>query len=119
MSKQNTNTPNVPVTNFVAFRFCDNDFHGPLREAIQYVVENRTEELTLKSFREFVIRGLVAFNSLRRIDNFYADYDMDFDYRKYFEDTLTVSEVKRLEELVSFEGYIFDKRTFDVFYKGY
>jgi hypothetical protein len=106
------------MTNFVAFEFHDNDFHYPLREAIQYVVDNRSEELTVAAFREFVIRGTVAFDSLRRIDNWFAGQART-DYRMYIEETLTVTEVHRLEELDNFEGYVFDKRTFDIFYKGY
>jgi hypothetical protein len=108
------------MTNFVAFKFCDNDFHVPLQEAIYYVVENRCEELTLDAFQEFVLRAMVAFNSLRRISNHETKEPYAYlRYRKYFEDTLTVTEVKTLDELVNFEGYIFDKFTMQIFYKGY
>jgi len=108
--------------NYVAFRFTDNDYHGPLKEAIEYIVENRTDELTLDSWREFALRGLVAFDSLRRIDNFTLEHPSSYKFnaRKYFEETLVVSEVKNLQELGdSFEGYVFDKNTFLVFYQGY
>lgn len=107
------------MANYVAFRFTDNDFHGPLREAIEYVVANRQEELTLENFREFVLRGLVAFDSLRSISNGNWTLAKPQDYRKYFEDTLTVSEVNKVADLEDFEGYVFDTNTFDVYYVGY
>ena len=107
----------------MAFRFCDNDFHSPLRDAITYVVENRTEELTLENFREFVLRGMVAFDSVRRIDDWSIKHCPQYDYaryRKYFEDTLIVTEVTVVNDLESyFEGYIFDKNLMTVFYQGY
>lgn len=51
------------MTNFIAFDFCDNDFHMPLKQGIQYIVDNQDIEdpLTLASWREFAIRGLTAF----------------------------------------------------------
>jgi hypothetical protein len=112
--------------NFVAFRFCDNDFHIPLREAIEYVVDRRLEELTLESFREYVLRGMVAFNSIRRIDNWSLsptgqDTGWDYDrYRKYFEETLEVTALNSIKDLPTcFEGYVYDNNTFEVHYHGY
>lgn len=107
------------MSNFIAFRFCDNDFHGPLREAIEYVVENRTSELSIEAWREYVLLGLVAFNSIRRIDQWSFDnpYNSGVDYRKYFEGLLKVIEVKSLNTLdKGFEGYVFDKNTLQVHY---
>lgn len=113
------------MSNFIAFRFTDNDFHAPLRQAIDYVVENRLEELSLSQWREFVLRGMVAFNSIRRIDSSVIEYPgqspvTDYEsYRKYFEETLEVSEVNKLSELDNFEGYVFDTNNLSVFYQGY
>lgn len=112
--------------NFVAFRFCDNDFHIPLRDAIEYVVEHRTQDLSLESFREFVLRGMVAFNSIRRIDEFALKYEGQMPntdyarYRKYFEETLEVTALNSIKDLpTSFEGYVYDNNTFEVHYHGY
>jgi len=106
------------MKNFIAFRFTDNDFHYELKQAIEYVLNNATEELTLESWREFVIRGTMAFGLLRRIDNFNAGYPRK-DYREYIASTLVVSEVDKLEELNSFEGYVLDNHTLNVSYQGY
>ena len=108
------------MTNFIAFRFTDNDFHGPLKQTITYIVDNMDDELTLESWREFALRGLAAFNMLRRIDNFEAKRDRSHNHEKYFQDTLKVTEVAKLDELDGgFEGYVFDKHTKAVFYHGY
>jgi hypothetical protein len=106
------------MTNFIAFRFTDNDFHIVLKEAIEYIIENRSEELTLESFREFVLRGMVAFNSLRRIDNWFASQPYK-DYRGYFEKILVVKEIEKVQDVGdSFDGYIFDKNTLMVYHFG-
>lgn len=107
------------MTNFIAFDFCDNDFHDPLRRAITHIVDNATEELTLESWRIFALRGLVAFDLLRRVDNWEAKRERS-DHTKYFEKMLKVSEVVKLDELRNgFEGYVFDKNLMTVYYHGY
>jgi hypothetical protein len=108
------------MANFTAFSFCDNDFHQPLRDAIIYVVDNRTEELTLNNFREAVLRGMVAFNQLRRIDNWTLEQPCyNRNYRTYFENTLTVIEIAHLKDLSNFEGYVLDNNLMTVYYLGY
>jgi hypothetical protein len=105
--------------NFIAFDFCDNDFHNVLHESIRYVVNNREEEIPVLVFREYVIRGMVAFEGLRRISNWgFENIKHDpIRYREYFEKTLTVSEHQNLVTLRDgFEGYIFDRNTLDVYY---
>jgi hypothetical protein len=109
------------MTNFIAFDFCDNDFHMPLKQGIQYIVDHQDIEdpLTLASWREFAIRGLTAFDLLRRVDNWEAKRERS-DHSKYFEQMLTVSEVTKLDDLRNgFEGYVYDKHTHNVFYHGY
>ena len=107
------------MTNFVAFEFCDNDFHEPLRKAITYVIDNRSEELTIENFELFVLRGMSAFHALRRIDNFFASQPLT-ELSDYFKANLKVSEVNRLDELRDgFEGYIYDKNIHSVYYHGY
>lgn len=107
------------MSNFVAFRFTDNDFHDPLRQAIDYVVANREEELTLDQFRRFVLRGMYAFYTLRRINNWHTA-EPNASLPEYFNKLLTVSEIKTLDELGdNFEGYVFDRNTMNVFYQGY
>lgn len=108
------------MSNFIAFRFTDNDFYGPLKQAITYIVDNMDEELTLASWREFALRGLRAFDMLRRIDNWEAERDRTNTHEQYFADTLQVTDVIRLEDLDGgFNGYVFDKNTMTVFYHGY
>lgn len=111
------------MSNFTVFRFCDNDFHVCLLESIHYVLDNRIGELSLKSWREFVLRGMIAFNSIQRIDEWAGENLKTYDYekyRQYFEQTLEVSEVKSVDELpVGFEGYILDNHTLQVFSKSY
>ena len=110
--------------NFIAFRFCDNDFHSPLRQAIEYVVEHRRCELSLAAFHEHVLRAMVAFNSIRGIDEYsltLPDNDYAY-YRKYFEKTLRVIALNSIDELdadTGFEGYIYDHNTFQVYYRTY
>jgi hypothetical protein len=108
----------VRMTNFIAFDFCDNDFHDPLREAIIYVVDNRSEDLTLENFRLFVLRGMSAFDALRRVDNEYASRELG-NHAQYFKDELEVTEVVKLTDLRDgFEGYVYCKNTYSVFYYG-
>lgn len=107
------------MSNFIAFRFTDNDFHGPLREAIHYVVENTPEIPALDIFGEFVLRGMVAFNSIRWIDQRALNERYDYlRYRAYFGETLKVSEIESLDELENFEGYILNKNTRQIFYRA-
>jgi hypothetical protein len=109
------------MTNFIAFDFCDNDYHDPLSRAVNYIAEHEdlTDLLTLESWRIFTIRGMVAFDLLRRIDNWEAKRERT-DHSKYFEDKLKVSEVTKLDELRDgFEGYVYDKNTHNVYYHGY
>lgn len=115
--------PNLNKTgfNFVAFRFCDNDFHEPLKRAVDYITENydSTSELSVEQYKELAVRGMLAFDLLRnpfRSDR--ENYDCAFHF-KYFKDEMQVSTPKRLEELVNFEGYIIDVNLNLYFYKGY
>jgi hypothetical protein len=108
--------------NFIAFRFTDNDFHTPLRESIEYIRNNSEyKKISLETWREYTLRGLVAFNSLRNISDFSVKQRDNRDLRPYFEKTLTVSGINRLSEIDTnrFEGYIIDLHTGTVFYQGY
>lgn len=103
------------MKNFVAFKFKDNDFHSPLREAIDHVTSRMTEELTLPNYHKFVALATNAFHSIRRIDN--SIYHTIHDSSEYISGRLEVSEVDRLGELgASFEGYVYDRNTLDVYY---
>ena len=107
------------MSNFVAFRFTDNDFHSALKQAVQYVAEHRDEELSVEAWKEFVIRAATAFSSLSRISDWGLKNCTPVG-REYFDKWLTVMEVKTIDELGDdFEGYVFDKNTLDVFYQGY
>jgi hypothetical protein len=107
------------MLNFVAFRLTDNDFHGPLRAAVEYVANHRDEELSVEAWKEFVIRATTAFSNLSRISD-WGLKNHTYVGREYFDKWLTVKEVKTIDELGDdFEGYVFDKNTLDVFYQGY
>ncbi len=110
------------MNNFIAFRFTDNDFHAPLRQAVEYIRDNSDyKNIGLETWREYTIRGIIAFNSLRRICDFSVKQRDDRDLRPYFERTLTVSGIKQLSELDAnrFEGYVINLHTGLVFYQGY
>lgn len=98
--------------NFIAFRFTDNDFHEPLRKAIEYVQANKSGELTLKAYKEYVIRGMIAFDSLRDIRMWSFENRTSVDRREYFDKTLSVAPLIKLDKLTpGFEGFILDMRT--------
>jgi len=106
------NFPSLNTTgfNFVAFRFCDNDFDEPLRQAIEYINENydSMSELSLEQYKELAVRGMVAFDSLRnpfRSDRENYDYKWKYDY---FSNMMKVSTPKRIQDLENFEGYVID-----------
>jgi len=109
------------MANFIAFRFTDNDFHWPLRQAIQYIVDNGDPDMSLEGWREFTLRGMIAFNMIRRLDDFALKNPMpDTGCRSYFEKTLQVQEIDRVGELdAAFEGYLYNRHTGDVLYQGY
>lgn len=111
------------MTNFIGFHFSDNDFHQPLKQAVQYVVDNRSGELSNDAWLEFVLRGMVAFNSIRRIDEWSLKNPSIWnhqDYRSYFEKTLGVYPVQKLDDLPpNFEGYVYDTNLETVYYHGY
>lgn len=98
--------------NFIAFRFTDNDFHEPLREAIEYVQANKSGELTLKAYKEYVIRGMIAFDSLRDIRMWSFENRALVDRREYFDKLLSVTPLAKHDKLTpGFEGYVLDVRT--------
>lgn len=111
------------MTNFIGFHFSDNDFHQPLREAVEFIAANRIGELSHAAWQEFVLRGMVAFNSIRRIDEWSLKNGSDWnykDYRGYFEKTLKVLPVQKINDLPpNFEGYVYDTNLNKVFYHGY
>lgn len=98
--------------NFIAFRFTDNDFHEPLRKAIEYVQANKSGELTLKAYKEYVLRGMIAFDSLRDIRMWSFENRTLVDRREYFDKTLSVTPLVKHDKLApGFEGYVLDART--------
>ncbi len=110
------------MNNFIAFHFSDNDFHNCLRMALNHIIENRCEELTLENYKTIAVKAMVAFDSIDHISNWYLDMDTSYDYErytKYCNDTLKVSFIKSIDELDNFEGYIIDNNRLTVFYHGY
>ena len=107
------------MKNFLAFQLSDNDFHHSLQKAIEYVMDNQSEYLTADAWRTFVVRGTVAFQSIRRIDNWFAEQVL-INSTNYIDSKLKVIEVDRLDELPSsFEGVVYDRNLIQYFYKDY
>lgn len=104
----------------MTFRFTDNDFHWELRRAIEYVMDNREDDLSEEAWRHFVLHGMVAFARLKRISNFgYECRNDDRDYTDYIDSFLTVRAVDRLTELdKGFDGYVVNLHTYEIFYLG-
>ena len=99
--------------NFIAFRFCDNDFHHPLGLAIAHIIDNHNlSELSIEQYKELAVRGIIAFDLLRSHGK---DYNYTW-YTRYFRETLEVYSIKRLDELVNFEGYVIDLHTKDSYF---
>jgi hypothetical protein len=111
----------LPKCNFIAFEFHDNDFHAPLRDAVLYVMENRSEDLTEEAFVHFVIKAMQAFDSIRRIDMFaYENRDYSKTREQYFAGKLTVHFVDHKSELKdNFEGYVVATNTNYLWFQSY
>lgn len=106
--------------NFIAFHFADNDFLEPLKEAIEYVQARKLEELTIDAYREYVIRGMVAFSNLRKISTWGFENTTSTDRTKYFEKGLSVFRIQNLSQIPKeFEGYVLNNHTGDVSYHGH
>ncbi|MDD2879702.1 MAG: hypothetical protein PHQ58_04650 [Rhodoferax sp.] len=108
-----------PEMNFIAFHFSDNDFHEPLKEAIEYVYAKKLEQLSVEAFREFVIRGMVAFSNLRNISRWGFQNTKFIDRTAYFQNRLTVIQVRLIAHLPKdFEGYVLNMHTGIVSFYG-
>lgn len=106
--------------NLIAFRFTDNDFHEQLRKAIEYIQANKTGELTLKAYKEYVIRGMIAFDSLRDIRTWSLENRTLVDRREYFDKLLSVTPLAKHDKLPpGFEGYVLDTYTGQLSFRAY
>ena len=107
------------MTNFIAFRFTDNDFHMPLRLAVQHIADNHGEETTLQQYHKYAVHGTYAYDLLRNIA-WNRTLCVDNRLLMYIDKTLVVTGIRKLDELDSgFEGYILDLNLKTVFYHGY
>lgn len=107
------------MSNFIVFRFCDNDFHSPLIQSIRFLVDNPKvfNALNEDSLHNLVILGMLAFDALRRVSRGGSNSYEYEKYREYFNDNLSISEVKNLNDITrGFEGCIYDKHVNNVYY---
>lgn len=107
------------VTNFILFILGDNDFHCDLEKAIKYIVDNQIEELTPEALKYFVVMGTNAFNNLRYIDNFSFTSCPHKDHTTYLNEAIHIEYLDRVPEKDGREGYIWNRRTDEVYYYGY
>ena len=98
-------------TNFVTFRFTDNDFHDPLRQAVTYVAD-RFKNLDEVTWKQYVVDAMVAYDMLRSVGR----DSPQLNFKEYIEKYLTVKEVSNFKHNENFEGYVFNKHTYEVFY---
>lgn len=105
------------MKNFIAFRFCDNDFHYALRQAVEFLVENvDLEERDSDQLRKDVAMATNAFSILGKVVNGREHKD----YSEYIFDDLSVLPVDKLSDLENNgEGYVVNTRTLNVSYYGY
>lgn len=112
------------MINFVAFVFCDNDFHVPLNNTLFNFMADfptvRPHHLNEEWFKEYAIRGMLGFDSLRSLNHSPIEpYDYAR-YRAYFDDTLKVIMARTMDEVPShYEGYVIDLHLWKYSYFGY
>lgn len=105
------------MKNFIAFRFCDNDFHHALRQSVEFLVENvDLEERDSDQLRKDVAMATNAFSILNDVE-----YGREHtDHQNYIFDKLSVLTVDKLLELENNgEGYVVNTHTREVSYYGY
>lgn len=111
------------MPNFIAFRFTDNDFHTPLQQAIEFIVDSYeiggVSSLTIENLSSLAVSGMYAYHLLRNVANNRIDGD-SFRLLDYLSSTLKVSAIDKMTDLDSgFEGYVIDLHTGNTFYQGY
>lgn len=105
------------MKNFIAFRFCDNDFHYALRQSVEFLVENVDfDERNSEQLRKDVANATDAFSILQHVVNGREHND----HRDYIFDNLAVLPVDKLSELENDgEGYVVNTHTLEVSYYRY
>lgn len=105
------------MKNFIAFRFCDNDFHHALRQAVEFLVENvDLDERDSEQLRKDVAMATHAFGILGKVVNGREHKD----YSEYIFDNLAALPVDKLSELENDgEGYVVNMHNLEVSYYGY
>ena len=102
--------------NFIAFNFCDNDFHTALREAVEFIGSNvPIADMDLKDIHRLAVNGIQAFQSLGAI----AKNRDVADYTGYIDGALSVFRVRSIDELKARwqgEGYVYNTRTWSTSY---
>lgn len=105
------------MKNFIAFRFCDNDFHHALRQSVEFLVENVDfEERDSEQLRKDVAMATNAFSILNDVE-----YGREHnDHQNYIFNKLSVLTVDTLSDLENNgEGYVVNTHTLEVSYYGY
>lgn len=114
------------MINFIAFHFSDNDFHVSLNDTIlNYMIDYkdtmRSKPLNVEWLKEYAIRGMLGFDSLRPLARRLQFEPYDYArYRSYFDKTLNVLLISKMDNLPkNFQGYIVDVHLGNVFYFSY
>jgi hypothetical protein len=111
--------------NFIAFQFSDNDFNCPLNDAILNYMTNYnntmlTEHLNAEWLKEYTLRAMLGFDSLRGLRRTPIQPYNYVRGREYFDSELKILLIRKMDELpTNFMGYIADIRLGNVFYMGY
>ena len=76
--------------NFIFVKLCDNDFGYSLKEAAEYVFENKEVDLTEEEFKYYVVNYVVFKQSVRRINPMFISGLNSERTRKYLESKVVV-----------------------------
>lgn len=101
------------MTNFIAFRLTDNDFHHALRLSVDSLMKCNYTDISMNELKQCMVRFILAYI---KTHSFY-EYDRN---NTYINANLSILEINSLDELDdSFEGYILDTQKNINFYHGY
>lgn len=108
----------MKTSNFIAFCLWDNDFHDPLRKAIQEVYANAEGPLSVEAWRSYVAFATNMYAQLRHISQYWFDrLDLDNTHTMtYLHEKIAVSFVDRLDALENFQGYVIDTNLKTVYF---
>ena len=104
------------MKNFIAFNFCDNDFHSSLQQAVNFLVENVDfSTMSITDLHGSVAEAASAFQILAAVANRREVRSS----REYIFDNMSVDLYNSLDEIKNGEGYVIDTNLMTVSYFGY